>query len=68
MLREAYCTDAMKTFECQKAYEGQEDMKIDKKNGWPTNSVTYPTLTEKQVTPCSRKTEQIQRNRREVLN
>jgi len=29
-----------------------------KKIGWPTNSVTDPTLTGKQVTTCSRKTEQ----------
>jgi len=48
MLREAYCTDAMKTYECQKVYEGKKDMKIDKKKiGWPTNSMTHPTLTGK---------------------
>jgi hypothetical protein len=39
-----------------------------KKIGRPTNSVTHPTLTGKQVTPCNRKTEQRQRNCREVEN
>jgi len=43
-------------------------MKNDKKIGWPLNSVTHPTLTGKPVTTCSRKTEQILRNYREVLN
>ena len=48
MLREAYCTDAMKTFECQKVYEGQEDMKIDKKN-WMANKLSDSSNTDRKV-------------------
>lgn len=68
MLREAYCPDAMKKLSVKWFKEGQENMKNDEKTGWPTNSVNNPTMTGKKVTNCNRKTEQRQRNCREVLD
>jgi hypothetical protein len=42
--------------------------KIIKKTGWPTNTVTHPTLTGKQIATCSRNAENRQRKCREVLD